>query len=91
MPLFRRFDRPGLLDSVAPSAIVGGTETMRARAVDRGATTPSGVDVVKREKKTAPPGAGPVSPQLGMLSSLHDSGAISDVEFVKATKRVLGA
>ena len=89
MPLFRRFDRPGLLGSVAPGAIVAGTVSMKARAVDRGRAAVDGTDSPGPATTTLG-GAAPVSPQLGMLTSLHDSGAISDVEFVKATKRVLG-
>jgi hypothetical protein len=36
MPLFRRFGRPGLLGAVARTAVVAGTATMTARAINRG-------------------------------------------------------
>ena len=36
MPVFRRFGRPGLLGTVARTAVVAGTATMTARAVNRG-------------------------------------------------------
>ena len=90
MPLFRRFGRPGLLGSVSRSAVVAGTETMTALAVNPGSPRGGG-DVAPRirgAETIATPES--VPSQLGALSSLHLSGAISDDEFTRAKKKVLG-
>lgn len=90
MPLFRRFGRPGLLGSVSPSAVVAGTATMTARAVNRG-SNPAGRGVPPKGQRTGlATTTESVPSQLGALSSLHISGAISDDEFAQAKKRVLG-
>jgi hypothetical protein len=90
MPLFRRFGRPGLLGSVSRCAVVGGTATMTARAVNPGS---------QHDGRTLAPtiyGAGSaaatesVPSQLGALSSLHIAGVISDDEFAQAKRKVLG-
>lgn len=77
MPLFRRFGRPGLLDAVAPTAVVAGTAAMTARALGR---APDG----------RPPAApGSVTAQLATLSALRDADAITEAEFALAKRRVL--
>jgi hypothetical protein len=75
MPVFRRFGRPGLLDKVSPEAVVSGTETMTARAVDHG---------------PVPDLAGSTLPeQLASLTQLNAAGSISDEEFAQAKKLLL--
>ena len=93
MPVFRRFGRPGLLDSVARTAVVTGTAAMTARAVNRGLDGRSPArdgEGVEPDAAHAAGGPESVPTQLGALAALHDSGAISDNEFVRAKKRVLG-
>jgi len=99
MPLFRRFGRPGLLGAVARTAVVAGTATMTARAINRGmdnrARTQAEADQFESEQND-PAQTQPVAPvesitsQLATLSSLKASGAISDDEFARAKQRVLG-
>jgi len=101
MPLFRRFGRPGLLGAVARTAVVAGTATMTARAINRGmdnrARTQAEADQYEAEQAAYPAPAEPAAPagesitsQLATLSSLKASGAISDDEFARAKQQVLG-
>jgi hypothetical protein len=97
MPLFRRFGRPGLLGAVARTAVVAGTATMTARAINRGmdnrARTEAEAQAYESEQTvpSAPVAAESITSQLATLSSLKSSGAISDEEFARAKQRVLGA
>jgi len=87
MPLFRRFGRPGLLGSVTRCSVVAGNATMTDRTVHPGSIE-AGSDVPSLGAgRTSPPES--VPSQLGALSVLHVSGAISDDEFARAKKRVL--
>lgn len=103
MPLFRRFGRPGLLGAVARTAVVAGTATMTARAINRGmdnrARTQAEAQQYENDQyeteqtvpaavATAP--AESITSQLATLSSLKASGAISDDEFARAKQKVLG-
>lgn len=101
MPLFRRFGRPGLLGAVARTAVVAGTATMTARAVNRGldnrARTRSEAQQYEDEQaayaapaEQQPAPAESITSQLATLSSLKASGAISDEEFARAKTQVLG-
>jgi hypothetical protein len=90
MPLFRRFGRPGLLESVPRSAVVAGTATMTARAVNRSPQLASRGVAAKTDGAGTGATEESVTSQLVTLSSLHTSGAISDDEFAQAKKKVLG-
>jgi hypothetical protein len=101
-PLFRRFGRPGLLGAVARTAVVAGTATVTARAINRGMSNRQ----TERDEAAAyeaemtqpmPPPAAQASgvqsltDQLESLSALNASGAITDQEFATAKGRLLGA
>lgn len=97
MPLFRRFGRPGLLGTVARTAVVAGTATMTARAIGRGLDNRQRTDdeaaafEQQQAAASAPPSSGEsITSQLATLSSLRQSGAISDQEFARAKQQVLG-
>jgi len=97
MPLFRRFGRPGLLGAVARTAVVAGTATMTARAINRGMDNRARTDAEAQAYETeqtapaaAPVAAESITSQLATLSSLKASGAISDEEFARAKQQVLG-
>lgn len=87
MPLFRRFGRPGLLDSVARTAVVAGTTAMTARAVGRGTDRSAPAPPAESGAQASP--AESITAQLATLSSLRETGAISDDEFARAKNRVL--
>ncbi|GAB2448517.1 hypothetical protein HD599_001797 [Conyzicola lurida] len=97
MPLFRRFGRPGLLDTVIPTDVIGGTATMTAQALSRGTgagsrvmNAPSGThDQTGRPR--LPQTGETVTSQLSTLTSLRQAGAISDEEFAAAKRRVLAS
>ena len=101
--MFRRFGRPGLIGTVARTAVIAGTATMTDNAILRqqqqraleqddlsaepgapavGATTGS---------SAAPPAGAPdLVDKLGNLARLHESGALTDAEFVAAKAQLLG-
>ena len=96
-PLFRRFGRPGLLGTVGRTAVIAGTATMTARAVNRGMArrdqTLEEADLYEAEATQplpAAPAAEGLAAQLQSISQLHASGAISDDEFASAKRKLLG-
>ena len=95
-PLFRRFGRPGLLGTVARTAVVAGTATMTARAVNRGLNNRQVTqeEAAAYEAEATQPLAAPaqqsLTDQLQSLSALHANGSISDEEFASAKSRLLG-
>lgn len=100
MPLFRRFGRPGLLGTVARTAVVAGTATMTARAVNRGLaardTTRNEAEAYEAQSQPAQPPWAPaeaptLAEQLQSISDLHSTGQISDSEFAQAKGRLLGS
>ena len=95
MPLFRRFGRPGLLGAVARTAVVAGTATMTARAVNRGMDdrerAQSEAHRYESEHAQTSPRVETITSQLATLSALKASGAISDDEFARAKQKVLAA
>jgi hypothetical protein len=90
MPLFRRFGRPGLLGSVSRCAVVAGTATMTARAVNPTSQHDGRGAPARIHGSGTAAATESVPSQLGALSSLHIAGAISDDEFAQAKKKVLG-
>ena len=97
-PLFRRFGRPGLLGTVGRTAVIAGTATMTARAVNRGMArrdqTREEAELYETEATqplaAAQPAAEGLAAQLQSISQLHASGAISDEEFTSAKRKLLG-
>jgi membrane protease subunit (stomatin/prohibitin family) len=101
MPLFRRFGRPGLLGLAAGTAVVAGTATavsggMRRSQMRRDQTE---YEAQQYEAAQAAPAqqAAPQSQaapdlmgEIERLSSLHESGALTDEEFSAAKARLLG-
>jgi hypothetical protein len=97
MPLFRRFGRPGLLGAVATTAVVAGTATMTARAVNNGmnrrAATQQEADAYEaqaaQQTQSQDPPEVPLADQLQALSELHTKGQLDDDEFSAAKSRLL--
>jgi membrane protease subunit (stomatin/prohibitin family) len=99
MPLFRRFGRPGLLGLAAGTAVVAGTATavsggMRRSQMRRDQTE---YEAQQYEAAQAPPvqqatptAAPDLMSEIERLSSLHDSGALTDAEFSAAKAKLLG-
>ena len=101
MPLFRRFGRPSLLGLAAGTAVVAGTATavsggMRRSQMRRDQTE---YEAQQYEATQAPPvqqAAPQAAPapdlmnEIERLSSLHDSGALTDAEFSAAKAKLLG-
>ena len=93
-PLFRRFGRPGLLGTVGRTAVIAGTATMTARAVNRGMarrdeTREEAALYEQAQAAPPPPAAQGLAAQLQSISQLHASGAISDEEFASAKRKLL--
>ena len=96
--LRRRIGRPGLIGTMARTAVIAGTATavsggvqrrQQERAHDAYADTASA--------PAAPPAAAPVAPaaddtvaQLAKLGELRQSGVLDDAEFAAAKARLLG-
>ena len=107
MPVFRRFGRPGLLGAVATTAVVAGTATMTARAVNNGmnrraATQQEAAAYESEQAAAAAPQQVPVQQaapaegaslpeELQSLSDMHSRGVIDDAEFAAAKSRLLAS
>lgn len=102
MPLRRgRVGRPGLLGTVARTAVVAGTATATSNAVNRrGARRAAEQQGYSEQQAPPPPQQAPPPPaaasagqdtvaQLGQLAELHSSGALSDAEFAAAKAKLL--
>jgi hypothetical protein len=99
--LGRRAGRPGLLGTVARTAVVAGTAKMTSNAVDRRQarkqaeaedTTPTVPQQAGPPAGSPPPDSGGSSGlvrEIERLSSLHDSGALTDEEFSSAKAALL--
>jgi membrane protease subunit (stomatin/prohibitin family) len=99
MPLFRRFGRPGLLGLAAGTAVVAGTATavsggMRRSQMRRDQTEYEAQQYESTQAPTvrqaAPAAAPDLMSEIERLSSLHDSGALTDAEFSAAKAKLLG-
>ncbi|KQY31666.1 MULTISPECIES: SHOCT domain-containing protein [Nocardia] len=96
MPLRRgRVGRPGLLGTVARTAVVAGTATATSNAVNRRGARRAAEQQAPPPPQQAPPPPAAASAgqdtvaQLGQLAELHSSGALSDAEFAAAKAKLL--
>ena len=100
----RRMGRPGLMGTMARTAVVAGTATAVAGGVSRHnaqrADQQAQNDAAQQQQAAAaaapPAGQGEAATpsaadQLAQLSSLHQQGALSDDEFATAKAHVLGS
>ena len=99
----RRMGRPGLMGTMARTAVVAGTATAVAGGVSRHnaqrADQQAQNDAGQQQQAAgaAPPaGQGEAATpsaadQLAQLSSLHQQGALTDAEFAAAKAHVLGS
>ncbi|HUD80736.1 MAG TPA: SHOCT domain-containing protein [Streptosporangiaceae bacterium] len=99
----RRMGRPGLMGTMARTAVVAGTATAVAGGVSRHtaqrADQQAQNDAGQQQQAAAaapPAGQGQAATpsaadQLAQLSSLHQQGALTDDEFAAAKAHVLGS
>ncbi|MGW4635651.1 SHOCT domain-containing protein [Nocardia sp. NPDC004415] len=107
MPLrMGRVGRPGLLGTVARTAVVAGTAQATSNAVNNRARRRSAEQQAYAEQQAPPPqpayapppppppappaGGTDVVAELTKLSQLRDAGALSDAEFAAAKAKLLG-
>lgn len=89
-----RFGRPGLLGTIARTAVVAGTASAVNRAVNRSADNRQQAKAeaeAYRAQQPPPPAQadpGDVIAKPQQLSALHDSGALSDQEFSAAKAKL---
>ncbi|WP_410877031.1 SHOCT domain-containing protein [Nocardia sp. A7] len=102
MPLrMGRVGRPGLLGTVARTAVVAGTATATSNAMNRRGARRAAEQQAYVQQQAPPPPLPPQAPppppaagndtvaQLGTLAELHASGALSDAEFATAKAKLL--
>ncbi len=98
--LVRRFGRPGLLGTMARTAVVAGTAHATVNALNRRGARRAEQEAEAQQYEqqqlteqlqtaAAPAPAGGIGDQLAELSKLHDAGALSDEEFAAAKQRLL--
>lgn len=97
--MIRRVGRPGLLGTMARTAVIAGTAGAVNRSMNRAANNRQQTQADAesyRAEQAAPPA--PVAPavsgddviaQLGRLAQLHDAGALTDAEFAAAKAKLL--
>ncbi|NEW38110.1 SHOCT domain-containing protein [Nocardia cyriacigeorgica] len=97
-----RAGRPGLLGTVARTAVVSGTARATANAVDRRSQRRAAESQAYTAQQQAPPppptptppptpsGSDDLVAKLQQLGQLHDSGVLSDDEFAAAKRQLLG-
>ncbi|WP_336082999.1 SHOCT domain-containing protein [Nocardia sp. SSK8] len=106
MPLrMGRVGRPGLLGTVARTAVVAGTAQATSNAVNNRARRRNAEQQAYAEQQAPPPqpayappppppapsgGGTDVVAELTKLSQLHEAGALSDAEFAAAKTKLLG-
>jgi membrane protease subunit (stomatin/prohibitin family) len=80
MPLIRRGGRPGLLGTVARTAVIAGTaNAVTTRHQERA-----------QQQAAAAPAADDLAAQIQRLGDLHAAGTLTDDEFAAAKARLLG-
>ncbi|MFD8102524.1 SHOCT domain-containing protein [Nocardia fluminea] len=103
MPLRRgRVGRPGLIGTIARTAVVAGTATATSNAMNRrGAQRAAEQQAYAQQQAPPPPqqqapppppapsGGDDTVAQLGKLAELHSAGALSDAEFAAAKAKLL--
>ncbi|SDE25166.1 SHOCT domain-containing protein [Glycomyces harbinensis] len=93
----RRIGRPGLLGTMARTAVIAGTAGAVNRSMNRAASSreQTQADAQAYREQQAPPAAAPppagddVIAKLGRLAELHDAGALTDAEFAAAKAKLL--
>jgi hypothetical protein len=97
--LVRRMGRPGLLGTMARTAVIAGTATATSNAVSRRSmrNQEQQAEAAAYEQQYAAPAPQPPPPvedalgdQLTKLAQLHSQGALSDEEFQAAKRQLLG-
>ena len=99
--LVRRFGRPGLLGTMARTAVIAGTATATPNALNRRQARNAEQDAEaaayeqqEAMAQSAPaPAADPdagLGDQLLKLAQLHQDGILTDAEFAAAKQRLLG-
>jgi hypothetical protein len=95
--LLRRIGRPGLLGTIARTAVIAGTATATHNALDRrrDRNAMQEAEASAYEQQTVAPAAAAegdgIGDQLATLASLHDSGSLSDAEFATAKQRLFAS
>lgn len=105
MPFIRpmigpRFGRPGLLGTVARTAVIAGTATVTSRAISQAGNRRAAEKEAYAEQQQAasqnPPSDAPAAPgsdlvpKLTELAQLKDSGALTEAEYETAKRQLLG-
>ena len=92
--LVRRFGRPGLLGTMARTAVIAGTATATANALNRrqarNAEQDAEAAAYEQQVAVAPNQATGLGDQLATLAQLHQAGTLTDAEFAAAKQRLLG-
>ncbi|MET8798215.1 SHOCT domain-containing protein [Nocardia sp. NPDC004568] len=93
-----RVGRPGLLGTVARTAVVAGTARATANAVDRHAQRRAAESQAYYDEQQSPPPTTVAPPEsdsrdlvskLQQLGQLHADGALTDTEFAEAKQQLL--
>ena len=88
----RRFGRPGLIGTMARTAVIAGTATAVSGSVARHQQA-GAQQAAAAPPPPPPPAAGPqddMLAQLATLGQLRDAGVIDETEFAAAKARLLG-
>ncbi|GAA2259335.1 hypothetical protein GCM10009853_010400 [Glycomyces scopariae] len=93
----RRFGRPGLLGTMARTAVIAGTAGAVNRSMERAsqnrAQTQADAQAYRQQAAAPPPapsgGGDDMLAQLDRLAQLHAAGALNDAEFAAAKAKLL--
>lgn len=90
---FARGGRPGLLGTIARTAVISGTAQATSNAVNRRARSrwerESAVQEVPMPAPVAPAGEPQLYEQIARLAELHSAGVLTSDEFTAAKARLL--
>ena len=89
----RRFGRPGLIGTMARTAVIAGTATAVSGSVARHQQAGAQQAAAAQAAGAPPPSASPqddMLAQLAKLGQMRDAGLIDDTEFAAAKARLLG-
>lgn len=91
----QRFGRPGLLGTIARTAVISGTATAVSNRVERRDMRRQGVAQAPQTPAAAPPPPAPAGTdrvsQLTQLADLKAQGLLTDEEFATEKARILGS
>ncbi|HEY1093820.1 MAG TPA: SHOCT domain-containing protein [Glycomyces sp.] len=97
--MIRRVGRPGLLGTMARTAVIAGTAGAVNRGMNRAAEnrarTQADAEAYRQQQQAAPPpaaapaGGDDMIAKLNQLGQLHASGVLSDDEFAAAKAKLL--